>query len=226
MEYSDNFSRSEAKNSFWYLDTNDTIADTNTGFEARRLQTQANNDNGGGGAKDVNTIIPLNRQSLFEELEDKMLVPMQLQFNIELNSDDELIHKANGADSGCIVVNRFLLWIPKLTPKGSLYEKFVRSFLKETQWTYMREKYEVSAPNQAVDFSKYLLVSIYLKRIFVYLKNRYIDDNGARNAELSPYLMKTFALEGKATLNNCRLEYGNDVFYPETEYDKSEYSTN
>ena len=45
-----------------------------------------------------------------------------------------------------IVVNRFLLWIPKLTPKDSLYDKFVTSFLKETQWTYMREMYEVLAP--------------------------------------------------------------------------------
>ena len=31
--------------------------------------------------------------------------------------------------------------------------------------------------------------------------------------------MNTFALEGEATLNNCRLEYGNGVFYPEPEYD-------
>ena len=42
-----------------------------------------------------------------------MLVPKQLQLNIELNSDDEVIHRANGDDNGRIVVNRFLLWIPK-----------------------------------------------------------------------------------------------------------------
>ena len=41
---------------------------------------------------------------------------MQLQFNIELNNDDELIHKAHGTDNGRVVINRFLLWIPKLTP--------------------------------------------------------------------------------------------------------------
>ena len=68
----------------------------------------------------------------FEELEDKMLVPMQLQFNIELSDYDELIHKANAADNGRVVVNRFLLRIPKLTPKDSMYNKFVSSFLKET----------------------------------------------------------------------------------------------
>ena len=36
-----------------------------------------------------------------------MLVPMQLQFNIELNNDEELIHKAHGADNGRFVVIGF-----------------------------------------------------------------------------------------------------------------------
>ena len=38
--------------------------------------------------------------------------------------------------------------------------------------------------------------------------------------------MNTFALDG-ASLNNCRLEYGHGIYYPETEYDgdqKSEFS--
>ena len=91
LEYSDDFSRSVAKNSFWYLDTDATTANTNSGFEARRLQTQAVQNNGNGGAKNINVIIPLNRFSFFEELEDKMLVPMQLQFEIALNNDGELI---------------------------------------------------------------------------------------------------------------------------------------
>lgn len=54
-------------------------------------------------------MVPLNRHSFFEELEDKMLVSMQLEFNIELNNDDELIHKAHGVGNGRIFVDRFLL---------------------------------------------------------------------------------------------------------------------
>ena len=34
-----------------------------------------------------------------------MLVPTQLKFNMELNDDDELIHKANATDNGRVVVN-------------------------------------------------------------------------------------------------------------------------
>lgn len=44
---------------FWYLDTNDTTADTNLGFEARRVQTRAVNDDGTGGSKNSARIIPL-----------------------------------------------------------------------------------------------------------------------------------------------------------------------
>ena len=85
LEYSDDYSRSVAKNSLWYLDTNHLIANANqnAGFEARRLLTTGNSD--------VNRIIPLNRYSFFEELEGKMLVPMQLEFTLKLPDDNELL---------------------------------------------------------------------------------------------------------------------------------------
>ena len=210
LEYSDDYSRSVAKNSLWYLDTDATTAATNLGFEARRLITQAGN---------ANAIIPLNRWSFFEELNDKMLVPMQLQFNIELNSDDEMVHKAHAADPARVVINSFILWVPRLTPRDSMYDKFVSSFLKETQWKYMREMYNVSAPTKHSGFFQISSSIDNVKHIFVYFKNSYRNANDHRQAENSPYTMNTFSLEGDAYLSNCRLEYGNGVFYPETEYD-------
>ena len=222
LEYSDDFSRSVAKNSFWYLDTDDTTANTNVGFEARKVLTKAaRDDQAAAGGKNINVNIPLNRWSFFEELNDKMLVPMQLQFNIELNSDAELVHRAHDAVGGAgrIVVNRFVLWVPRLTPRDSMYDKFVSSFLKETEWKYMREMYNVSAPTNTSGFFQISSSIDNVKHIFVYLKNSYRDDDGVRQAENSPYTMNTFSLPGGASLNNCRLEYGNGVFYPETEYD-------
>ena len=90
LEYSDDFSRSVAKNSFWYLDNDSTTADTNLGFEARRVLTQAVGNDGSGGSKSINENIPLNRYSFFEKLENKMLPPMQLQIELTLNEDSEL----------------------------------------------------------------------------------------------------------------------------------------
>ena len=96
LEYSDDYSRSVGKNSFWYLDEDDTTADTNTGYEIRRNLTED--------LKNINVIIPLNRYSFFEELEGRMLVPMQLQFNIQLQNDVELIFKANAAAAGRVAI--------------------------------------------------------------------------------------------------------------------------
>jgi len=68
------------------------------------------------------TTIPLNRFSFFEELEDKLLPPMQLQFNREFNDDDELIHKGADDDDGRVVVKKLILWIPKLTHSAKIAE--------------------------------------------------------------------------------------------------------
>ena len=224
LEYSDDYSRSVGKNSLWYLDTDRTTAVGNSGFESRRLLTRAAADDAlNVGGKDVNVLIPLNRWSFFEELNDKMLVPMQLQFNIELNSDDELVHKVEAVAAARVVINRFILWVPRLTPRDSMYDKFVSSFLKETKWKYMREMYNVSAPTNTSGFFQISSSIDNVKHIFVYLKNSYRNVQGYRQAENTPYTMNTFALVAPADqfrfLSNCRLEYGNGVFYPETEYD-------
>ena len=60
LEYSEDYARSVAKNSLWYLDTADSYAAAeNTGLEARRLLTADN--------ADVDVTIPLNKYSFFEE---------------------------------------------------------------------------------------------------------------------------------------------------------------
>ena len=115
---------------------------------------------------------------------------MQLQFNIELQNDDGLIHMANGKDPGRVVVNRFILWVPRLTPKDSMYDKFVTSLLQETQWKYMREMYEVSPPTR--NAIKWLFSNYNVKHAFVYLKKSYHNANGHRQNESSLYTMNTF----------------------------------
>ena len=221
LEYSDDFSRSVGKNSFWYLDTDRTTADTNTGFEARRILTQANQNNGGGGAKSNNEMIPLNRYSFFQELEKKMLPPMQLAFELTLNEDSEMIHMANGTDAGRVVVKRLYLWLPRLIPKDSMYSNFVSEFLKPTTWTYMRDLYNQSANTRAIQNMFQISPAIDdVKHVFIYLQRT--DAPNDDEAERSPYLFDTFKLnaaDANSSLSSCRLEYGNNTFYPELEYD-------
>ena len=214
LEYSDDYSRSVAKNSFWYLDIADsTVAIDNPAFEARRLRIT--------GANSVNELIPLNRYSFFQELERKMLPPMQLTIELTLNNHSELIHMANGVDDGRVVVNRFYLWLPKLIPKDSMYSSFVSEFLKPTTWTYLRDLYNQSASTQAIQNMFQISPAIdNVKHVFIYLQRT--DGPANDEKERTPYIYDTFRLnaaDANSSLASCRLEYGNNVFYPELEYD-------
>ena len=171
LEYSDDFSRSVAKNQFWYLDTNgnnfvaEADGDVDSGFLARHTLTT------GAALKDVNVIIPLNRYGFFEELNERMLVPMQLQFEIHLQKDNELIYKLNTlADAGRIVINRFYLWVPKIIPKDSLYSKFTDSFLTKSSWMYRKELYQVSSERTSSGYFQILASIDNVKHVFVYLQ--------------------------------------------------------
>ena len=221
LEYSDDYSRSVAKNSFWYLDTDGTTANTNTGFEARRILTQAAQNNGGGGAKSINEMIPLNRYSFFQELERKMLPRMQLTIELTLNEYSELIHKEAGADDGRVVVKRLYLWIPKLIPKDSMYSTFVSEYLQPKTWTYLRDLYNQSANTQAVQNMFQISPAIdAVKHVFIYLQRT--DGPNDEESERTPYICDTFKLnagDANSSLSSCRLEYGNNVFYPELEFD-------
>ena len=90
--------------------------------------------------------------------------------------------------------------------------------MKEKTWTYLREMYEVSALTNTSGFFQISTSIDNVKHIFVYLQ-RAKSNNSATN----PYEFDTFIInanrDGASSLMNCRLEYGNGVFYPEAEYD-------
>jgi len=146
---------------------------------------------------------------------------MQLTIEITLNDDDELIHKAAAADDGRIVVKRLYLWPPKLIPKDSLYSQFVSNFLKPTTWTYMRDLYNQSANTRAIQNMFQICPAIgNVKHVFVYLQRT--DGPINEESERTPYIFDTFKLnaaDANSSLSSIRLEYGNNVFYPELEYD-------
>ena len=111
-----------AKNQFWHLDEDATTetdgnATNKGGIRARALLSH--------GGLMVQTIIPLNRYSFFEGLSDKLLPPMHLNFEIQLQNDQEMIFQNNNTDLRRIVVRKFELWAPQLhfTGKGQTLVK-------------------------------------------------------------------------------------------------------
>ena len=221
LEYSDDYSRSVAKNSFWYLDTNDSTQNTNHGYLARKTLTQGRNAGPAGPGKEVNVTIPLNRYSFFETLEGKLLPPLQLKIEIELTPDAELLYGA--VDTGRLIINRFYLWVPRLEPKDSLMTKFVSEFQKPSRWTNLRELYISSANTRQGSGDFRISPSIdQVKHVFVYAQR-------ANNSIMTenPYIFDTFKLNAgnnNSSLTTCRLEYGNGTFYPEYSYESDSKS--
>ena len=211
LEYSDDYSRSVAKNSFWYLDTGTIAVDArNAGFAARRALTSNH--------KEVNVKIPLNRYSFFEALEGRILPPMQLAFEINLNLDAELLF--GSVDTTRVTIDRFYLWVPKILPKDSLMTKYVSDFQKPSRWKYLKEKHFSSAVTRnAVDYRIDSSI-INTRHVFVFLQRLKTNE-----IEQNPYIFDTFNITGAnpavTWLNTCRLEYGDGVFYPEVGYEES-----
>ena len=80
--------------------------------------------------------------------------------------------------------------------------------------------YAESPPTQSSGFFRISAGIDNVQHVFIYLKRTAPPNND--NAEDNPYLMDTFKLnaaDNNTSLSTCKLEYGNGVFYPETEYD-------
>ena len=77
--------------------------------------------------------------------------------------------------------------------------------------------YQVSQPRQVSGFSLISPSIDNVQAVFVYLQQQKTD-----NMLQNPYIFDTFKLhaaDANSYLTTCRLEYGNGIFYPETEYD-------
>ena len=95
LDFSDDYSRSVAKNQFWYLDEDATTETDGNAMNKGGIQARALLSHGG---LMVQTIIPLNRYSFFKGLSDKLLPPMHLNFEIQLQNDEEVIFQNNNTD--------------------------------------------------------------------------------------------------------------------------------
>ena len=98
---------------------------------------------------------------------------------------------------------------------------FHHNFLKQKRWKYLREMYTESAPTHHSGFFRISSSIDTVKHIFVYLKKKTAPPAANGKQGDNPYIFTSMVGldNGDGKLSNCRLEYGNGVFYPETEYD-------
>jgi len=200
------------KTSFGILTLTDTIVTdanaTNLGMRARALLSH--------GGEIVQTIIPLNRYSFFESLSERLLPPMQLEFEIVLQNDEEIIFQ-NNATARRIVVRKFELWVPQLHFTGKGQTLANENFLKPTEWKYLKENLHTSSSRRDANCMWLITPGVQNpKHVFVFLQQTQKQNSYTQN----PYIFDTFDIDGDNTarLDTCRLKYGTD-FYPELDYD-------
>ena len=108
-----------------------------------------------------------------------------------------------------------------MIPKDSMYSEFVSDFLKPTKWVYMRDLYNQSANTRALQNMFQISPAIdNVKHVFIYMQRT--DGPNNNEDERTPYIFYTFKLNAgnnNSSLSSCHLEYGNNTFYPELEYD-------
>ena len=216
IELSKDYAETTGTNEFIYLDdtavaeSRDDQAGFNKGFASRKVLIQGGNE--------VNVKIPLSNFSFFQGLETNMLPPSQIQITLQLTDDDELIYRANAADPGRVIVTKLVLWVPRLIFNADGYSLISESYMKEKQWKYLREMVTQSLDMRQNDISFRITAGVTNpKHVFVYLQR----SNKSNSQEHNPHLLDTFKVNAanyNCTLASCRLEVGNGVFYPETEY--------
>ena len=108
LEYSDSYAKTTATNEFYYLDTSREAEERtaqaayNKGFHKRKTAL--------GASSVVNFELPLNRYSLFETLEGKLLSQTRVEILFDLVSDNQVIWQA--ADDCRVISTTMQLVVP------------------------------------------------------------------------------------------------------------------
>ena len=164
----------------------------------------------------VQTIIPLNQYSFFEGQSDRLLPPMQLEFEITLQDGREMIFQNDGT-ARRIVFRKLELSFPQLqlTGKGKILAN--ENFLQPTQWKYLKEVLHMSSSRRDANGTWLITPGVKSpKHGFVLLQQTRKQNSYTQN----PYILDTFDIDGdnSARLATCRLESGTS-FYSELDYD-------
>ena len=190
--------------------------DYNKGFAARKALL--------GLSTEVNYKVPLNRYSFFEELQDKLLLNMKIDLNIERDTDKNLIWRKEHADapdrSYRLILKRVQLFVARLVFNSEGQKLYLENYLKPYKWTYLKKT--VFTSNLSTQNSGHFRITNGISKprhVFVFFINNANIDYQLEN----PFLYNTFSVStNPRTLTRCHLEVGNGNKYPRLHYKPTE----
>lgn len=159
-----------------------------------------------------NIHLPLNRFGYFQSFKDQISPNGKVSFEVRLESDDNVIFRANAANAGRYIITKFVLWVPKmvLTPSGQ--KMFVEKYLKPHTWAYLNERIE-SSPVSRQRTGKFRITNAIRKprHVFVWVLNT----AKLGDQEQNMFVFNTYNIADNKTITRAQLELANGVFYPE-----------
>lgn len=176
----------------------------NKGFAKRKTLLSASATN--------NIILPLNRFGFFQSFRDQISPNGKVTFDIDLESDANVIFRANAAGAGRYIITKFVLWVPKMELSPSGKSLFVEKYLKPHTWTYLKESIE-TAPFTQQSAKFRITPSIRKPRhVFIWVLNTAKMNDQEQNF----FVFNTYNIANARTITSAQLHLSNGVFYPET----------
>ena len=195
--------RNDADNGFEARDFVDgTNVDYNDGFAKRKSLLT------GGAVNNIN--LPLNRYSFFNSFENQIAPNSKLTIDVTFERDDDIIFRIGG-DPGRVIITRLVLWVPKMIFNAEGESMFLESFLKPHNWSYLKERVEISPSTNARQGTFRITSAIRKPRhIFIWVLN----DAKLNDQTQNMLTFNTFNIANNRNFTNARLELSNGVYYP------------
>ena len=174
----------------------------NDGFTKRKTLLSA--------AATNNIILPLNRFGFFQSFLDQICPNGKVNFEIILESDNNVIFRDNAAGAGRFIITKFVLKVPKMIFSPSGKKLFVEKYLKSHTWTYLKEKV-VSMPFTQSSGRFMIMNNIRKPRhVFIWALN----STKMNDQEQNMFVFNTYNIANARTITGAQLELSNGVLYP------------
>ena len=108
-------------------------------------------------------------------------------------------------------ISRLVLWVPKMIFNAEGESMFLESFLKPHDWSYLKERVEISPSTNARQGTFRITSSIRKPRhVFIWVLN----DTKLNDQTQNMLTFNTFNIANNRNFTNARLELSNGIYYP------------
>ena len=144
----------------------------------------------------------MNRFGFFQSFKNQIAPNGKVDFQIQLENDNNVLFRARAAAAGRYIIEKFVLWVPKMefNPEGR--QMWLEKYLKTHTWSYLNE----SIVTTTTQLRKHPFSIRKPRLVFVWvLNNAKMND-----PEQNMFVFDTYNIPGAAarTITSARLKLG------------------